>query len=300
MLYGKTDLHKQRFYCLECRRSFIWQEKYNSVYRRKYWFKLWVSESYSIRQLSQLSGYSEFTLKGVKNYWLRQTPEDQVDYSGIKYLVYDATYFHKDSCMQNLMSANDQRIIAHQHVKKESFKEAYPWFVSLKQQGLDPQCVTTDGERSILRAMHRVWPQAKYQRCLYHIQHEGMRWLRSYPKTEAGRQLRDLLSQLCQIKTFNERDHFISCYLDWLKQYEGFIKPLPNTSVAYKDLKRTRVLINNALPDMFYYLEDKQIHSTTNALEGFHSRLKADYRRHRGLSREHRLSYLNWYCYFKN
>ena len=38
---------------------------------------------------------------------------------------------------------------------------------------------------------------------------------------------------------------------------------------------------------MFYYLEDKQVHSTTNTLEGFHSRLKADYQRHRGLTKEH-------------
>ena len=56
----------------------------------------------------------------------------------------------------------------------------------------------------------------------------------------------------------------------------------------------------HALPDMFYYLEDQQVHATTNALEGFHSRLKLDYRRHRGLPKEHRISYLNWYCYFKN
>ena len=30
------------------------------------------------------------------------------------------------------------------------------------------------------------------------------------------------------------------------------------------------------------------------------SRLKADYCRHRGLSQEHRLQYLKWYCYFEN
>jgi hypothetical protein len=83
-------------------------------------------------------------------------------------------------------------------------------------------------------------------------------------------------------------------------KYESFIKALPKSTVAHKDLKRTIVLLNNALPDMFYYLEDSQVQSTTNALEGFHSRLKADYQRHRGLSKEHKISYLNWYCYYKN
>jgi hypothetical protein len=60
------------------------------------------------------------------------------------------------------------------------------------------------------------------------------------------------------------------------------------------------VLINNALPDMFYYLHDKYVHSTTNALEGFHSRLKADYQRHRGLTKEHRIQYIHWYCYYND
>jgi len=36
------------------------------------------------------------------------------------------------------------------------------------------------------------------------------------------------------------------------------------------------------------------------SLEGFHSRFKADYRRHRGLSKEHKIGYLHWYCYLKN
>ncbi len=257
-------------------------------------------ESYSIRQLSKLSGYNTFTLKGIKNYWLKQTPKEDIDYSVIKYLVYDATYFHKDGGLMNLMNAETKKIIAHTYVQKESFKEAYPWFRELKQQGLAPRYITTDGEQSVLRAMRMVWPQAKLQRCLYHLQHEGMRWLRSSPKTEAGRRLRMLLSQLSQIKTTEERDSFIFCYREWLKAYADFVRALPCNTVAYKDLKRTIVLINNALPEVFYYLEDSQVHSTTNALESFHSRLKADYQRHRGLRREHRISYIHWYCYFKN
>jgi transposase-like protein len=202
--------------------------------------------------------------------------------------------------MLNLMDANNQKIIAHRYIKKESFKEAYPWFMGLEQQGLNPLFITTDGHQSILRAMRLVWPQVRLQRCLYHIQHEGMRWLRSYPKTEAGKDLRTILSGLSKIKTNQERDYFIKSYREWLNKYQRLVLSLPRTTVACKDLQRTIVLINNALPDMFYYLEDPNIHSTTNALEGFHSRLKADYQRHRGLSKEHRISYLNWYCYFKN
>lgn len=51
---------------------------------------------------------------------------------------------------------------------------------------------------------------------------------------------------------------------------------------------------------MFYYLKNKNVHATTNALEGFHSRLKSDYQRHRGLTEKHKIQYINWYCFLKN
>lgn len=285
---------------MECQRTFIWKEEYNRLYRRQHWFKLWINESYSVRRLSQLSGHSRSTLKGINNYWLQQIPQEQIEYLEVQYLVYDATYFHKEGCLLNLMNARTQEIISHLYIRKESFKEAYPWFIGLRQQGLNPKFITTDGFQPVLRAMRLVWPGAKLQRCLYHLQHEGMRWLRACPKTEAGKNLRTLLSTLSRIKTIDERDSFIESYIEWLRQYRDFVRSLARTTIAHKDLKRTIVLLNNALPDMFYYLEDQRVHATTNALEGFHSRLKADYRRHRGLSQEHRIQYIHWYCYFKN
>jgi transposase-like protein len=198
------------------------------------------------------------------------------------------------------MNAPNQDISAQLYVHKEGFKTAYPWFLQLKQKGLNPLYITMDGEQSIIRAIKKVWPKVKIQRCLYHIQHEGMRWLRSHPVTAAGKELRAILRILPGIKTIKERNLFIQTYRAWLEKYKSFVMSLPQTTNAFKDLKRTRVLIDNALPDMFHYLKNGYVPSTTNALEGFHSRLKSDYQRHRGLIKEHRIQYIRWYCYFKN
>jgi transposase-like protein len=198
------------------------------------------------------------------------------------------------------MDATNQRIISHTYVQKESFNDSYKWFISLKYKGLYPLFITTDGERSVTRAMRLIWPNMKLQRCLYHIQHEGMRWLRTYPKTAAGKELRTILSKLSKIKTLRERDQFINMYLTWVNKYETFVLALPRTEIAYKDLRRTMVLINNAMPELFHYLTNKNVHSTTNALEGFHSRLKSDYQRHRGLTKKHRIKFIHWYCYYHN
>jgi hypothetical protein len=268
--------------------------------RRQHWFKLWITESCSVRLLCKLSGYSARKITRIKNYWLGQTPKETIDYSKVRYVIYDATYFHKDGCLLNLMNATNQKIIAHTYVHKESFKDSYSWFMNLQYQGLNPVFITTDGERSVIRALKLVWPGAKLQRCLYHLQHEGMRWLRTYPKTEAGNDLRKFLSKLSRIRTIQERDTFIQTYNNWVSTYGDFIRSLPRTTIEYKDLQRTMVLLNNALPDMFHYLSNSNVHATTNALEGFHSRLKSDYQRHRGLTKEHRIHYIDWYCYYQN
>jgi len=197
------------------------------------------------------------------------------------------------------MDASSQAIIASTYADREGYKSTYPWFDKLKQQGLYPDAIAMDGETSVIRAIRTVWPKIKIQRCLFHIQREGMRWLRTHPKTEAGRELRQLLSVLCYVKCFKERDTFVQNFKQWLEKYNEFVQSLPKTHIAFKDLQRTIVLINNALPDMFRFINGA-LPATTNALESFYSRLKADYRRHRGLSQINKIQYLKWYCYYKN
>lgn len=240
------------------------------------------------------SGHSKSKLEQIKNYWLERLPNDHTNHTQYKYIIYDGTYFHKNGCLISLMDAKRGKVISTIYAKKEGFQSVYPWFRKLKEQGLRPHYITMDGERSVIRAISMVWPKAKVQRCLYHIQREGMRWLRTYPKTLAGRELRTLLCTLCNIKSVKERNQFIENYKTWVNKYRDFVKSLPITNIAFKDLKRTMVLINNALPDMFHYLEEPNIPATTNTLESFYSRLKADYRRHRGLTQMHKIHYLKW------
>jgi len=199
-----------------------------------------------------------------------------------------------------LMNAADQVCLSNTYVPKEGFESAFSWFSGLKQRGLNPLAFTSDGERSVLRAIQKTWPHAKIQRCLYHIQHEGCRWLRSHPKTEAAQTLRRLLKDLCAIRSVKEQNAFIASFRAWLAQYQPFVYSLPDSVKANKDLKRTINLVNNAMPNMFHYLMDPQIHSTTNALEGWHSRIKRAYRQHSGLNQRHKIQFLRWFSYFND
>ena len=198
------------------------------------------------------------------------------------------------------MDHGAKTILSYTYIDKESYHNVYPILRDLKKRGLDPKAITMDGHRLVIQAIYDVWPDVFIQRCLYHIQRQGLQWLRIFPKTEAGRDLRFILKIITNIKTEKDKMVFLMTYSDWYHKHRDFIKKLPRDSVANIDLKKAMGLINNALPDMFHYIDDPFIAPTTNLLENFYSQLKHHYRRHRGLTERHKIAYLKWFCYLKN
>jgi len=198
-----------------------------------------------------------------------------------------------------MMNATTHAPIANLYVTKESHLSVKSFLANLKQDGLHLKGITVDGHKAVMAFLRSTWPDIILQRCLAHIQRQGLMWIRTYPKTQAGRELKILLNQITLIHTFKDRNRFIERFHHWQKCHQYFVNNLPQLSVAFTDLKRTVALLTHAWPDLFHFLETPALRPTTNALEGFFSRVKADFRRHRGLSKEHKISYLRWYCYFK-
>jgi transposase-like protein len=187
------------------------------------WFKLWVTESFSIRQLSKLSGHSMSKLKRIKNYWLNQSPPTRLDYSQYKYVLLDGTYFHKNGCLILLMDALTQRVIMNVYVATENYKTVHPMLRQLNGLGLRPQALILDGHRMIIRAIREVWGTVIIQRCLYHIQRQGLSWLRTYPRTEAAKGLQRLLRYLPRIKDIERRNLFLRDYAVWIETHKNFV-----------------------------------------------------------------------------
>ncbi len=249
-----------------------------------------------------MSGHSRNTLERIKDFWLNRKPPalSNEDYNNAKYLLFDGTYFHKDGCLAIVMNYQTKRLVAYKYIERESYYNVYPLFADLKDKGVMPRAITLDGHRMVISAILDIWPEVLIQRCLYHIQRQGLQWLRVCPRTQAGQHLRKLFYMVTDISTDKDVKDFVSTYKRWHKTYRQQIKSLPRESPANIDLKKAMALINHALPDMFHYIKERNIAPTTNMLESFYSRLKHDYRGHRGMSEQHKISYLNWYCYFAN
>jgi transposase-like protein len=193
-----------------------------------------------------------------------------------------------------------QNIVKTLYCYKEGYYQIKEWLNDLKSKSLNPIYVTMDGEQGIMRAFRDTWCNIKIQRCLFHIQHEGCRWLRTYPKTEAGKNLKKLLLSLPRIRSVKDRKIFIDSFKMWLKEYESYVRSLPMNVKANYDLKRTVTLIKRALPDMFYYINDPNVKATSNILESLYGRIKKAYRQHNGLTHKHKIQFLKWFCYYEN
>ena len=218
-----------------------------------------------------------------------------------KYLVFDGSYIWKRKTSAVILLNADTNKLLHgvYDFKENSFKALLALFYELKEAGLSPRSCTVDGLPVVIRALTYVWPDIVIQRCLFHIQRQGLKWCRSYPKTTEAKKLRLLFLSIIKIETLKQRDNFLLSVKKWEDIYGCKIKDKPERGRVFSDLKRARSMLLNALPNAFHYLHDAKIAKTTNLAEGYFSFMKTRYRDHRGLSSLKRKAFFNWFFYLK-
>lgn len=121
------------------------------------------------------------------------------------------------------------------------------------------------------------------------------------PKTLAGLDLRAIALKINRVETHKQHYLWQKEFYSWCNQYYFFLKQKSysfekrNWWYTHKYLRKIRRLIINALPDMWHYLDNKNISKDTNGLEGRWNSLKDHFLNHRGLSKNKREAYLLWY-----
>lgn len=216
-----------------------------------------------------------------------------------KYLIFDGTYLNKKRCVLGLIDNETDTVLNLTYGKGEKYNICCQIFKELKDKfNLNPVAITLDGNTNVIRAVKTVWSNVIVQRCLVHIQRQGLSWLRRKPKLILSCELRTLFLTITKIKTRQEKELFIKAFYSWIKYHESVINNFSKTDKVLSDFLRAKSLLIHAIPDMFHYLNDRRIPPTTNKMEGFFSRLKEHYRKHRGLSLKNRTSYFTWYWYY--
>jgi len=302
--WGK-QANKQRFKCKNCGIFFTWNDPTQRLENRFIWFQKWILERQTFKTLSRDSGLSIDTLQRAFYEYLEKSPEVKILQREKVHLRIDATYFKRFCalCYQDHEDGYTQLI---RFSNGEHFEEIKEDLTNLIKLGVQIESITTDGHKSILRAIKKSLPDVIVQRCLVHIQRMCLLWLTRFPKHQAGIELRRLVLQIMQIKTDNDRLYWTRQLIQWHEYYKGYLQEKTINPITgrywytHKLLRRSYYTIKRALPNMFHYLVNPNIPSTTNGIEGFFSHLKNHLDLHRGLTLRHRIHFIKWYVYLAN
>ena len=217
----------------------------------------------------------------------------------------DATYF-KRFCLVCYQDNEDGYTQLIRFSNGEHYEEIKEDLDNLLRLGIQLESITTDGHKSILKAIKKSLPDVIVQRCLVHIQRMCLIWLTKYPKHSAGQELRRLVLMLLQIKTSNDQLSWKRALDEWQKRHKDYLNEKTFNSetgrywYTHKLLRRSHQTIKRAMPNMFHYLSNPKIPATTNGIEGYFSHLKNHLDIHRGLSLKHRIDFIKWYVFLSN
>jgi transposase-like protein len=236
-------------------------------------------------------------MRRIITYWLERPPTPTNDLSAVRYLILDGTFLEHRTGLFAVMDAERHAVVYAEPNTSEGPTASRHVCRMLAERAVVPKSATVDGNPHTIKALRHQWSSILIQRCLVHILRQGLSWCRRFPKRTDAKHLRLLFLQVLKIHTVEEQAQFLAEVQAWEQRYGQSIAQSPETGWVFSDLKRARSMLLAALPDMFHYLTDEQIPTSTNALEGYFARFKQRYRQHRGLAQRHRPAYFQWYVH---
>jgi len=163
------------------------------------WFRKWILERQTFKTLSRDSGLSIDTLQRIFYAFLERSPTVKILKRSNIHLRLDATYFEQ-FCMLCYQDHDDGYTQLIRFSNGEHFGEIKEDLDNLIKLGVHIESITTDGHKSILKAIKKSLPDVIVQRCLVHIQRMCLLWLTRFPKHDAGMELRRLVLRYCKSK----------------------------------------------------------------------------------------------------
>lgn len=136
-----------------------------------------------------------------------------------------------DECVEVVMGVTDQgtkEILDFVTVSNEGSHSWREFLYSLKERGIgDPKIFVTDGLMGMPEAVKEVFPEAKHQRCLVHIQRNISQNVRVKDRTEICNDFKEVYSKETKEETFQEFDSFVR---KWQITYPRLIKKIASTA----------------------------------------------------------------------
>lgn len=188
-------------------------------------------------------------------------------------------------------------------------RETSAAWMSLMARIGEPAVVVCDGAGGIRKALRHTWPDARMQRCLFHICLNITAVLGCNPRYEASRQLLRLAKQLSGIHDADAMMHWLASYNAWEERHRDFLEQKSiwadgSENDLHQRLTKARDIMRRRIREraMFTFMDPDldtgtPIPTTNNAIESQNARIRAMLRNHRGLSLIRRIKAVCWWCH---
>ena len=235
-----------------------------------------------------------------------------------RWIMLDGTYY-QDMCV--LIAVTQSHVVDWQFCDRE---KTVAWEALLAKIPA-PDIAIIDGQRGLLAALRNIWPETKIQRCYFHIQLTGTKYLTRRPVLEPNKTLRTLYTSLTTVESLETAAAWLQQFHTWYQAHREFLKHRSylsattagnrpktlragqtswythkDTRSAYFALKR---LVTN--DHLFTWLtarthEHELLPRATSRLEGQYNKpIKDLMRAHRGMSEPHATVAIAWFLYLR-
>lgn len=288
-----------------CKGTFIPSQARSKYFKQ---FKVWVTTRTPLFVLADFLSVSTKTLQRSFLTFLSSPPQPQKPETKQKiWLKVDGTYFTDWGYVIVYKAGKD--ILFWQYAEREYsfvYEAGFRW---LEEAGYTILGITSDWHGSIVRTVHWMFPNIPHQRCLVHTQRFCESFLTQNPKTEAGKQLRELILYLNIITNPYERQIWLNWFKLWEKRFLGFIKErtygtkengMKTWWYTHGNVRRVYKSLTSTQDHLFLYLDHEGLDKDTNGLESEFNHLKAKITAHTGMRKHRRENFISWYLYLKN
>lgn len=194
------------------------------------------------------------------------------------------------------------------------WESSHTWQVLLDRLPA-PVVVVCDGQKGVLLAIARCWPEARIQRCIFHVWQNIRVKLTLHPQTEAGQELLCLAKELLRgIPTTELAQQWQAQLVSWEQRHGAFIRErtyVQDPQAGKHNWWYTHGRVRSAYHQLAKLLQDDQLFTyldktltdipiarTTSYVEGgINSQLRTKLKLHRGLSQTHQQRLVEWYLY---
>lgn len=198
-------------------------------------------------------------------------------------LQIDATFFGREYGF--LVFHDCQKVIYFKEIKTESVKDLREGIIALKAANYSIHSVTIDGRRGYINNIRKLLKKIPIQMCLFHQKAIIRRYITDRPRSQCGKDLKELMQLLCKPDLQQE---FIDQFDRLKDQYQYFLNQR-NEQGHYKNsaLRSAFRSINSNMDYLFIYtdIKNSNIPPTNNHLEGMFGHIKERIKIHRGMDK---------------